>query len=128
MANIKSVDSSLWWDPFSLLLTELENAPLSSDLPPNLVNFPRPFLLLVRVYMPFFFNLVAVCIGEEVEGQSCLVRKYFVFLQASQCEFEAGFEFTASENWVSPVEYTARVERSGFGDQFLFGEFFARFI
>ncbi|KAF3434642.1 hypothetical protein FNV43_RR21727 [Rhamnella rubrinervis] len=38
MANSKSVDPSLWWDPFSLLLTELENAPLSSDLPPNLVK------------------------------------------------------------------------------------------
>ncbi|XP_062019836.1 uncharacterized protein LOC133736387 isoform X1 [Rosa rugosa] len=32
------VDASLWWDPFSLLLTDLENAPLSDDLPPNLVK------------------------------------------------------------------------------------------
>ncbi|EXB39261.1 hypothetical protein L484_024956 [Morus notabilis] len=38
MANLKSVDPSLWWDPFSLLLTELENASLSSDLPPNLTK------------------------------------------------------------------------------------------
>ncbi|XP_015893450.3 uncharacterized protein LOC107427578 [Ziziphus jujuba] len=38
MANTNSVDSSLWWDPFSLLLTELENASLSSDLPPYLVK------------------------------------------------------------------------------------------
>ncbi|KAL4616065.1 hypothetical protein ACB092_07G172100 [Castanea dentata] len=34
----KSVDASLWWDPFSLLLTDLENASLSSDLPPNLAK------------------------------------------------------------------------------------------
>ncbi|XP_059647512.1 uncharacterized protein LOC132293878 [Cornus florida] len=37
-ANSKSVDASLWWDSFSLLLTELENASLSSDLSPNLVE------------------------------------------------------------------------------------------
>ncbi|XP_058213125.1 uncharacterized protein LOC131325082 isoform X1 [Rhododendron vialii] len=34
----KSVDASLWWDSFSLLLTELENASPSSDLPPHLVK------------------------------------------------------------------------------------------
>ncbi|CAH8273756.1 unnamed protein product [Arabidopsis lyrata] len=33
MANPKSVDSSLWWDPFDSLLTDLENASLSDDLP-----------------------------------------------------------------------------------------------
>jgi nuclear pore complex protein Nup188 len=38
MATTKSVDASLWWDPFSLLLTDLESAPLSSDLPPNLAK------------------------------------------------------------------------------------------
>ncbi|KAJ4826105.1 hypothetical protein Tsubulata_010953 [Turnera subulata] len=39
MSNPKSVvDSSLWWDPFTSLLTDLENAPLSSDLPPHLVK------------------------------------------------------------------------------------------
>lgn len=32
----KSVDSSLWFDSFSLLLTDLENLPLSSDLPHTL--------------------------------------------------------------------------------------------
>ena len=31
------VDSSLWLDSFSLLLTDLENLPPSSDLPPSLV-------------------------------------------------------------------------------------------
>ncbi|XP_050107710.1 uncharacterized protein LOC126586808 isoform X2 [Malus sylvestris] len=36
MASTKPVDASLWWDSFSLLLTELENASLSSDLPPIL--------------------------------------------------------------------------------------------
>ncbi|CAL1353161.1 unnamed protein product [Linum trigynum] len=36
MSNQKSVDSSLWWDSFSSLLGELENASLSSDLPPQL--------------------------------------------------------------------------------------------
>ncbi|XP_038706390.1 uncharacterized protein LOC120001936 isoform X2 [Tripterygium wilfordii] len=36
MASSKSVDASLWWDPFNSLLTELENAPMSSDLPPHL--------------------------------------------------------------------------------------------
>ncbi|TQE02447.1 hypothetical protein C1H46_011972 [Malus baccata] len=38
MASPKSIDASLWWDSFSLLLTELENASLSSDLPPILVK------------------------------------------------------------------------------------------
>ncbi|KAL2937212.1 hypothetical protein RDABS01_020661, partial [Bienertia sinuspersici] len=36
--STKSLDSSLWFDSFSLLLTELENLPLSSDLPPSLVE------------------------------------------------------------------------------------------
>ncbi|PON83420.1 hypothetical protein TorRG33x02_208350 [Trema orientale] len=38
MANPNSVDPSLWWDPFSLLLTDLENASLSSDPPPSLMK------------------------------------------------------------------------------------------
>ncbi|GAV84710.1 DUF3414 domain-containing protein [Cephalotus follicularis] len=39
MSNSTSVDSSLWWDPFSSLLTELENASsLSTGLPPSLVK------------------------------------------------------------------------------------------
>ncbi|CAK9138327.1 unnamed protein product [Ilex paraguariensis] len=36
--DTKSVDASLWWDSFSLLLTELENACLSSEFPPPLVK------------------------------------------------------------------------------------------
>ncbi|KAK2983795.1 hypothetical protein RJ640_017198, partial [Escallonia rubra] len=36
--SAKSVDASLWWDSFSLLLTELENASLSSELPSSLVK------------------------------------------------------------------------------------------
>ncbi|XP_052734506.1 uncharacterized protein LOC108340198 isoform X2 [Vigna angularis] len=38
MADISSVDASLWWDSFTVLLTELENSSLSSDLPPNLAK------------------------------------------------------------------------------------------
>ncbi|CAB4290830.1 unnamed protein product [Prunus armeniaca] len=38
MASPKSVDASLWWDPFSVYSLILENASLSSDLPPNLVK------------------------------------------------------------------------------------------
>ncbi|XP_031379573.1 uncharacterized protein LOC116194815 isoform X2 [Punica granatum] len=38
MASVKSADASLWWDPFPALLTELENVPLSSDLPPHLLK------------------------------------------------------------------------------------------
>ncbi|KFK30471.1 hypothetical protein AALP_AA7G265400 [Arabis alpina] len=38
MANSKSVDSSLWWDPFDSLLTELENASLYDDLPDRIVK------------------------------------------------------------------------------------------
>jgi nuclear pore complex protein Nup188 len=38
MADTTTVDASLWWDSFTLLLTELENASLSSDLPLNLAN------------------------------------------------------------------------------------------
>ncbi|KAL5055383.1 hypothetical protein RYX36_036065 [Vicia faba] len=36
MADTSSVDTSLWWDSFTLLFTELENSSLSSDLPLNL--------------------------------------------------------------------------------------------
>ncbi|KAG8368145.1 hypothetical protein BUALT_Bualt15G0014600 [Buddleja alternifolia] len=32
----KTVDASLWWEPFHALLTELENASFSSDLPKSL--------------------------------------------------------------------------------------------
>lgn len=36
MATTKSVDASLWWDPFTDLLTELENLSPSSELPISL--------------------------------------------------------------------------------------------
>ncbi|XP_057456711.1 uncharacterized protein LOC130747712 [Lotus japonicus] len=36
MADTTTVDASLWWDSFTLLLTDLENSSLSSDLPPIL--------------------------------------------------------------------------------------------
>ncbi|XP_010555238.1 PREDICTED: uncharacterized protein LOC104824773 isoform X2 [Tarenaya hassleriana] len=38
MAKTKAVDPSLWWDPFDSLLTDLENASFSGDLPQPLVN------------------------------------------------------------------------------------------
>ncbi|KAJ6409886.1 hypothetical protein OIU84_009385 [Salix udensis] len=38
MSNPKTVDSSLWFDSFTTILTDLENAPLSSDLPPHLAK------------------------------------------------------------------------------------------
>lgn len=34
----ETVDASLWWDSFTVLLNKLENVSLSSDLPPSLVN------------------------------------------------------------------------------------------
>ncbi|KAF8406574.1 hypothetical protein HHK36_008662 [Tetracentron sinense] len=37
-ANPKSVDESIWWDSFVTLLNDLENAPLSTDLPLSLVE------------------------------------------------------------------------------------------
>ncbi|KAJ4965226.1 hypothetical protein NE237_017075 [Protea cynaroides] len=37
-ANPKSVDASLWWDSFVLLLNDLENAPLSAEVPASLVK------------------------------------------------------------------------------------------
>ncbi|KAL7002584.1 hypothetical protein U1Q18_003736 [Sarracenia purpurea var. burkii] len=37
-ANSASVDAALWWESFTLLLTELENASPASDLPPHLVK------------------------------------------------------------------------------------------
>lgn len=51
MAASTSVDSSLWWDPFSLLLTELDNASLSSaELPPKLVKI-FPYVYLKRKWL-----------------------------------------------------------------------------
>ncbi|XP_011046730.1 PREDICTED: uncharacterized protein LOC105141252 isoform X1 [Populus euphratica] len=38
MSNPKTVDSSLWFDSFTTILTDLENASLSSDLPPHLAK------------------------------------------------------------------------------------------
>ncbi|KAL8556343.1 hypothetical protein ACS0TY_003962 [Phlomoides rotata] len=34
--SVKTVDASLWWEPFNAVLTELENASVSSELPPTL--------------------------------------------------------------------------------------------
>ncbi|CAK7329543.1 unnamed protein product [Dovyalis caffra] len=38
MSNTKTVDSSLWFDSFASILTDLENSSLSSDLPPHLAK------------------------------------------------------------------------------------------
>ncbi|CAN8320535.1 unnamed protein product [Cochlearia groenlandica] len=38
MANPKFVDPSLWWDPFTSLLTELENASLSDDISQHILD------------------------------------------------------------------------------------------
>ncbi|KAI3798466.1 hypothetical protein L1987_33743 [Smallanthus sonchifolius] len=38
MATTKSVEASLWWDPFTDLLTELENLSPSSELPISPAN------------------------------------------------------------------------------------------
>lgn len=37
-ASSKAVDASLWWDSFTVLLTELENVSLSLDIPPHVVK------------------------------------------------------------------------------------------
>ncbi|CAI9104717.1 OLC1v1003448C1 [Oldenlandia corymbosa var. corymbosa] len=37
-SGTKTVDASLWWDSFTLLLHELENSSVSSDLPPSLAK------------------------------------------------------------------------------------------
>ncbi|KAL9691487.1 hypothetical protein QQ045_011911 [Rhodiola kirilowii] len=36
--NSKTVDSTLWWDSFATLLSELENVPVTEDLPPKLLE------------------------------------------------------------------------------------------
>lgn len=36
--SVKTVDASLWWEPFNAFLTELENASVSSELPLTLVK------------------------------------------------------------------------------------------
>lgn len=41
-ANPKSVDESLWWDSFAVLLNDFENAPLSTAIPHSLVKSLRP--------------------------------------------------------------------------------------
>uniref|UniRef100_A0A1J3H018 Nucleoporin NUP188-like protein n=1 Tax=Noccaea caerulescens TaxID=107243 RepID=A0A1J3H018_NOCCA len=38
MANTKSVDPYLWWDPFGSLITELESASLTDDLPQSIAK------------------------------------------------------------------------------------------
>nr|DAD40324.1 TPA_asm: hypothetical protein HUJ06_014647 [Nelumbo nucifera] len=55
-ATPKSVDESLWWDSFVLLLNDLENAPLSLELPLSLVkklkNNHSWFLDTVSLFKP----------------------------------------------------------------------------
>lgn len=53
----KTVDASLWWDSFTVLLNKLENVSLSSDLPPSLVN-PN-FSLVLRTTL-CYDNVFAV--------------------------------------------------------------------
>lgn len=54
---VKTVDASLWWDSFTVLLNGLENVSLSSDLPPSLVN-PN-FSLVLRTTL-CYDNVFAV--------------------------------------------------------------------
>jgi hypothetical protein len=60
MSNPKTVDSSLWFDSFTTTLTDLENASLSSDLPPHLVTtysfFPL-YLFYIRLQFECSFVL-----------------------------------------------------------------------
>uniref|UniRef100_A0A2N9G5Q8 Uncharacterized protein n=1 Tax=Fagus sylvatica TaxID=28930 RepID=A0A2N9G5Q8_FAGSY len=75
MATTKSVDASLWWDPFSLLLTDLESAPLSSDLPPNLAKKvegkPRLCLDEVQSYI-----IVERSLKDNNLGADSIVQEY----------------------------------------------------
>ena len=60
MSNPKTVDSSLWFDSFTTTLTDLENASLSSDLPPHLVttySFLPLYLFYIRLQFECSFVL-----------------------------------------------------------------------
>lgn len=63
----KSVDASLWWDPFSLMLTQLENVSLSDAIPQSLVNpnfLITPLSLslsLMYVYMNYNLRVLYSC-------------------------------------------------------------------
>lgn len=63
------------------------------------------------------------CLGQEIEGQSRLVRRHSLPLQAAQREIEGSFGFTARQNRLSPAGYQAWIERQGSHYQLLFGEF-----
>lgn len=78
-SSAKAVDGSLWWESFTLLLSELESVSLSSDIPSFLVEHIFSFK-----YIYFFaysgliqrcaykIKLIFVSSGEEAEGQSRL--------------------------------------------------------
>ena len=62
MSNPKTVDSSLWFDSFTTILTDLENASLSSDLPPHLVttySFLPLYLFFISLQFEYSFVLQA---------------------------------------------------------------------
>lgn len=74
--------------------------------------------MIVYVYELSFF---VFCLGEEVEGKPRLVRGHSVALQVTESEIEGGFEFRDSEDWGSPIDNTAWIERKGIAYQLLLG-------
>lgn len=82
----KTVDSSLWWDPFDSLLTDLEHASHSSDLPEPLVGTFVLSMLMCMSKRRYHLFLLCLCLclyvtefaGEEAGGESFLVRGHCV--------------------------------------------------
>lgn len=124
----KTVDASLWWEPFNVHLTELENASMSSEIPQNLVENCDITLQLLQLAsivnilignaecVVFALLILRICAigrvtGEEVEGQSRVVFRDCFAIQAAQSEIERSIGFTTCESWPARVEYTAQIER-----------------
>ncbi|WCJ39807.1 hypothetical protein M5689_020767 [Euphorbia peplus] len=71
MANPKSVNPTLWWDPFSSLLTDLENVPPSSDLLP-------PVVKKIRDNHAWFVDTVSLFKLPNVESRQALNNSHKV--------------------------------------------------
>ncbi|KAF8083077.1 hypothetical protein N665_0792s0007 [Sinapis alba] len=65
MANPKSVDSSLWWDSFGSLLSELENASLCDEL-------PQPIAEKLEENHAWFVNTLSMFKPPSVKSKDAL--------------------------------------------------------
>ncbi|KAJ6692836.1 NUCLEOPORIN NUP188-like protein [Salix purpurea] len=78
MSNPKTVDSSLWFDSFTTILTDLENAPLSSDLPPHLAKKLKENHACLKLKVKALHISSYLCLDE--------VQSYILVERSLECD------------------------------------------